>query len=114
MAKLLYKPVSLLAGMLAGMAAGAIFNQVWRLAAGEGEAPEATDADRRWAEVLAAAALHGAIFATVRAAVDRGAAVGTLKLTGTWPGKEAKARPAPGDRAKSGQERREQRKKARK
>ena len=31
---------------------------------------------------------HGAIFALVKAAVDRGAAEGTRRLTGTWPGDE--------------------------
>jgi hypothetical protein len=36
--------------------------------------------------VLTAAALQGAIFAVVQAAVDRGTAAGTRKLTGTWPG----------------------------
>jgi Protein of unknown function (DUF4235) len=37
--------------------------------------------------VLLAAAIQGAIFAVVKAAVDRAAAVGTHKLTGTWPGR---------------------------
>ena len=35
-----------------------------------------------------AATLQGAIFAVVKAAVDRGAAAGTRKLTGVWPGDE--------------------------
>jgi len=113
MVKLLYKPVSILAGVLGGLVAGAIFKQIWKLAAGEGEAPKPTDADKRWPEVLAAAALHGAVFSVVKAAVDRGTAVGTLRLTGTWPGKEHK--PGPGGR-RGGAERetRERRKKARK
>ena len=32
--------------------------------------------------------MQGAIFALVKAAVDRGAAKGTRRLTGTWPGDE--------------------------
>jgi hypothetical protein len=32
--------------------------------------------------------LQGAIFALVKAAVDRGAAEGTRRLAGTWPGDE--------------------------
>jgi hypothetical protein len=32
--------------------------------------------------------VQGAIFAVVKAAVDRGAAEGTRKLTGVWPGNE--------------------------
>jgi len=35
-----------------------------------------------------AAALQGAIFGLVKAAVDRGAAEGTRKVPGVWPGDE--------------------------
>lgn len=86
MIKLFYKPIGLAAGMLGGFLAGLIFKQIWKLAAGEEEAPEATDARRSWAEVLIASALQGAIFAVVKASVDRGAAAGTRRLTGVWPG----------------------------
>ncbi|MFG2894835.1 DUF4235 domain-containing protein [Streptomyces sp. NPDC048248] len=85
MVKLLYKPLSLLFGVLGGVVAGAIFKQLWKLVAGEDDAPDATDEDRRWREVLAAAALQGAIFAAVKAAVGRGGAVGVRRVTGTWP-----------------------------
>jgi hypothetical protein len=34
----------------------------------------------------AGAALQGAIFALVKAVIDRGAAEGTRKVTGVWPG----------------------------
>jgi Protein of unknown function (DUF4235) len=88
MIKLLYKPVGLLVSVLGGLAAGAIFKQVWKLAADEDEAPEATDARRGWGEVLLAAALQGAIYALVKAAIDRGAAEGTRKVTGVWPGED--------------------------
>ena len=88
MIKVLYKPVSILVSVLGGVLAGAIFKRVWKLVAPEDDAPKATDAQRSWGEVLAAAALQGAIFALVKAVVDRGAAEGTRKLTGIWPGKE--------------------------
>ncbi len=96
MAKLLYKPIGLLVSVLGGMLATAIFNKVWKLATREDEAPKPTDAGRGWPEVLTAAALHGAVFAVVRAALDRAAATGTEKLTGTWPGDEG-----PGDQGKA-------------
>ncbi|MER7587524.1 MULTISPECIES: DUF4235 domain-containing protein [Micromonospora] len=80
-----YRPVGVLLGIAAGTVAGAIFRQVWKVTAGDGEAPNATDEDRGWGEVLAAAALQGAIFAVVRAAVDRGGAVGVRRMTGSWP-----------------------------
>jgi hypothetical protein len=89
MIKLLYKPLGLLVSVLSGMLAGAIFKRVWKAAAGEEEAPTATDVRRGWGEVLAAAALQGAIFALVKAAVDRAAAEGTRKLTGVWPGDDS-------------------------
>ncbi|WP_410814121.1 DUF4235 domain-containing protein [Micromonospora sp. 067-2] len=80
-----YKPVGVLLGIAAGTVAGAIFRQVWKATAGDGEAPNATDEDRGWGEILAAAALQGAIFAVVRAAVDRGGAVSVRRMTGQWP-----------------------------
>ena len=58
---------------------------------GEDEAPEATDAQRGWREVLIAATLQGAIFGLVKAAVDRGAAEGARKYFGIWPGDDPAA-----------------------
>lgn len=86
--KLLYKPASLLVSVLGGMLASAIFKKVWKLAADEEEAPKSTDSGRGWQEVLVASTLQGAIFGLVRAAVDRAAAQGTAKVTGSWPGEE--------------------------
>ncbi|GAB2616060.1 membrane protein [Paractinoplanes abujensis] len=83
--KLAYKPVGLLLGIGAGAVAGLVFKEVWKLTAGDDDAPNATDEDRGWGEILAAAALQGAIFALVKAAVDRGGAVGVRKMTGQWP-----------------------------
>jgi Protein of unknown function (DUF4235) len=88
MIKVVYKPVSLVASVLSGLVAGAVFKRVWQVAAREEDAPQATDAERGWPEVLLAAALQGAIFAVVKAAVDRGAAEGTRRLTGIWPGED--------------------------
>lgn len=83
--KLAYRPVGVVAGMAAGAVAGAIFKQVWKLASGDDDTPNATDEDRGWLEVLTAAALQGAIFAVVKAAVDRGGATGIRRVTGDWP-----------------------------
>jgi hypothetical protein len=88
MTKLLYKLVGMAVSVLGGMLAGAIFKKAWQLAADGDEAPKATDAHRSWPEILGAAALQGALFAVVRATLDRATAVSTEKLTGTWPGDE--------------------------
>ncbi|GLY95989.1 DUF4235 domain-containing protein [Actinoplanes sp. NBRC 103695] len=83
--KIVYKPVGLLLGIAAGSLAGLVFKQVWKVAAGDDDAPNATDEDRGWGEILAAAAIQGVIFSVVKAAVDRGGAVGVRRLTGSWP-----------------------------
>jgi hypothetical protein len=83
--KVAYKPVGLLLGIAAGTVAGIVFKEVWKLASGDDDAPNATDENRGWGEILAAAAIQGAIFAVVKALVDRGGATGVKKLTGEWP-----------------------------
>ena len=85
MSKIAYKPVGILLGVAAGAIAGFAFKEVWKAVSGDEDAPNATDEDRGWGEILAAAALQGAIFALVKAAVDRGGATGVRKLTGHWP-----------------------------
>ncbi|HEV7935916.1 MAG TPA: DUF4235 domain-containing protein [Actinomadura sp.] len=86
MNKLVYKPVVLASGMLGGLLAGMVFKQIWKLAAGEKDAPDPIDEHRSWGEVLIAAGLQGAVFGVVKAAVDRGGAVGVRRVTGRWPG----------------------------
>ena len=89
MHKLIFRATSLLAGLVGGLLASAIFKKARQVAARQDEAPKATDAARGWHEILIAAALQGAIFAMVKAAVNRAAAHGTHSLTGTWPGEDS-------------------------
>ncbi|MFD9518173.1 DUF4235 domain-containing protein [Streptomyces sp. NPDC059979] len=81
-----YKPVGLVLGASSGMVAGAAFKQAWKIIEGEGDAPDAMDEDRTWKQILLAAAIQGAIFAVVKASVDRSGAVAIRRLTGAWPG----------------------------
>ena len=49
--------------------------------------PAPMDSERGWGEILLAwRSAHGAIYALVKTAVDRGAAEWTRKATGIWPG----------------------------
>lgn len=89
--KLLNKAVGMLVSVLGGMLARSLFKKLWKTVTGEDEAPKPTDARRGWGEILLAAALQGAIFAVVQAALDRGTAEGTSKLTGVWPGDDTAA-----------------------
>ncbi|HZD99106.1 MAG TPA: DUF4235 domain-containing protein [Micromonosporaceae bacterium] len=83
--KIAYKPVGLVLGAAAGAISGLVFKQIWKYVANDDDAPNATDEDRGWGEILTAAALQGAIFAVVKAAVDRAGASGVRRVTGRWP-----------------------------
>jgi hypothetical protein len=98
--KLFNKAVGMLVSVLGGMLARSLFKKLWTAVTGEEEAPKPTDARRGWGEILLAAALQGAIFAVVQAALDRGTAEGTSKLTGVWPGDDTdgQARDGAGER----------------
>jgi len=85
-AKLAYRPVGLVAGILAGTLSGIVFKQIWKAVANEDDAPSALQSEYSMKEVVLAAAIQGAIFAATKAAVDRAGARGFTKLTGTWPG----------------------------
>ncbi len=83
-AKLAYKPVGLVLGMAASAASAATFRLLWRRI-GKAENPlDASDPNLDWLEVVLAAALHGAIYAGVRAAVDRAGAAGVGRAVGDW------------------------------
>ena len=82
----IYKLLSLAFSVLGGLLAGAVFKQVWKLAAREDDAPDADDRDRTWREVLIAASVQGAIFGLVKAAVQRSGAQAVRRTTGRWPG----------------------------
>ena len=90
MSKMKYKALGLLVGVLGGMLASAIVRKVWEFTPGHDKAPEAIDTRRSWAEILTAAALQGAIFAVLRAAVERATAASAEKLAGDQPGTEVK------------------------
>jgi Protein of unknown function (DUF4235) len=86
--KLVYKPVGLLLGILGGIVAGMVFKRVWQAVAHEPDSPDAKDRNKGWGEVIAAAAMQGAVFGGVKAAIDRAGAAGFARATGVWPGTE--------------------------
>jgi len=84
--KLAYRSAGAVSGIIGGYLSSLIFKQVWKLAAGKGDAPQATSSQYGWTEVLIAAAVQGAIFGVVKAAIDRASAEGIQNATGEWPG----------------------------
>ena len=85
-AKLAYRPVGIVASIAAGAIASAVFKQIWKRVADEDDAPSAMQSEYSLSQVLLAASIQGAIFAAVKALIDRGGAKGFQRLTGSWPG----------------------------
>jgi len=86
-AKILFIPISVGGGLLAGVIAGKIFDQLWGII-DEQEPPDAEHRDISWGKLMAAAALQGAIFRMAKQATDHGSRRGFAQLTGAWPGTE--------------------------
>jgi hypothetical protein len=70
--KTVSKPVAALFGMVGALIAGMVLKHAWKLLAHREDAPDTGDLERGWGEVLAAAALRGAIAGAVKAALHRG------------------------------------------
>ena len=85
-AKLAYRPIGLIGGIVAGTLSGALFKLIWKQVADADDAPDALQSEYSMKEVVLAAAIQGAIFAATKAAIDRVGAEGFTKLTGSWPG----------------------------
>lgn len=84
--KFAYRPVGMIAGVVGGLVATRAFNQAWKMLGHQDDAPDAMDGERPWTEILMAAAVQGAIYAVVHAAIRRGGATAFRKATGIWPG----------------------------
>ncbi len=89
MVKLLYKPIAIALGILAGSVAGTVVTKVWTKVDDNDVPPEPDLKETSWPLVIAGAALQGIVYSVVKAAVKRGGAQGVEKVTGTWPGKTA-------------------------
>lgn len=79
--KTAYQTLSIGVGVAGGLAAGAIFGQIWKRVSGEEEAPDPKDLTTSTREVFVAAALQGLIIGVVRAAMNRAAARGYAAVT---------------------------------
>ncbi len=85
-AKVAYQPFGLVASMAGGLVAGLVFKQIWRKVADEDDAPDPLQSEYGWREILVAAAVQGAIYGLVKAAIDRAGAETFAHWTGEWPG----------------------------
>ena len=86
-AKVLFIPVSVGSGLLAGFLSKKLFDGVWGLV-DEEEPPDSKHRDIDWRKLLLAGALQGAIFRVVRELTDHYSRRAFARTTGTWPGEE--------------------------
>ncbi len=86
-AKIAYRPLGLVSSIVGGLVAGQVFKQVWKHATpGDKDAPGPLETEYPLKEIFVAAAIQGAIYATVKTAIDRRGAALFQRLTGEWPG----------------------------
>jgi hypothetical protein len=83
MQKLIFIPVSLVAGLIAKK----LFVVIWGVIDDQ-EAPRPEHRDVQFAKLLLALAIEGLIFSVTRGLVGHGARHAYARLTGSWPGDE--------------------------
>jgi uncharacterized protein DUF4235 len=83
--KILFAPIGIVTGLLAGIAAQKAFERVWAVIDDE-DPPEPGDRDIPILKLVGALVLEGAIFRLAKGFADRGARSGFASLTGAWPG----------------------------
>jgi uncharacterized protein DUF4235 len=83
--KILFIPVSVTGGLLAGLVGKKLFEQLWGVIDDE-EPPNPKHLEAPLPKLVAAQALEGAIFRTTRALFDHETRRAFYRVTGTWPG----------------------------
>jgi hypothetical protein len=85
--KILFAPVGIAAGLVAGFAAKKAFEKAWSVIDDE-DPPEPDVRDVRIGKLLAALAIEGAIFRLTKGFVDHQARSAFAGATGRWPGED--------------------------
>jgi hypothetical protein len=86
--KLLFAPIGIIAGLLAGMVAQKGFDRLWAVF-DEEEPPEPDQRDASYPKLIAALVVEGAVFRLTKGVVDHGVRGGFARMTGRWPGDES-------------------------
>jgi hypothetical protein len=87
MARILFAPLSIVGGLIAGFVGRKVFDQVWGVIDAE-EPPDSKHRDISWGRLLLAGAIQGAIFRAVKEAADHASRRAFYRTTGTWPGEK--------------------------
>ncbi|MBV9819497.1 MAG: DUF4235 domain-containing protein [Solirubrobacterales bacterium] len=84
---LVFKPIGIITGLLAGIIGKKIFDLVWGLI-DEEDAPEPQYREIGLVKLGLALVIQGAIFRAVRGLTEHGTRHAFARLTGEWPGEE--------------------------
>ena len=83
--KLIFAPIGIVAGLLAGLLAQKGFDRIWALVDDE-EPPEPDQRDVPYRKLIPALLVEGAIFRLTKGVVDHKVRGTFARLTGSWPG----------------------------
>ncbi|HEY7256861.1 MAG TPA: DUF4235 domain-containing protein [Solirubrobacterales bacterium] len=86
--KLIFAPIGIVSGLLAGWVAQRTFERLWSIFDDE-DAPEPGQRNASLPKLAAALVVEGAVFRLTKGLVDRWARGGFARLTGSWPGEDA-------------------------
>ena len=87
MGRVLFAPLSIAGGFLAGLAGTKLFEFIWGRFDGQ-EPPDPEHRDVSWLKLGAALLVQGAIFRFIRGLFDHGARTVFFRGTRRWPGEE--------------------------
>jgi xanthosine utilization system XapX-like protein len=87
MAKVLFIPVSIVSGLIAGIVGRKVFEWLWGLVDDE-EPPDSEDRETSVPKLVASLAFQGAAFSVTRGLTDHFARQSFYRATGAWPGEE--------------------------
>jgi hypothetical protein len=86
--KLLFAPIGIIAGLLAGMVAQKGFDRLWAVF-DEEEPPEPDQRGVSYPKLIAALLVEGAVFRLTKGVVDHSVRGAFARMTGTWPGEKS-------------------------
>jgi hypothetical protein len=87
MSKMMFLPVSIASGLIAGLIGKKLFILIWGLVDDE-EAPKAEHREIKLLKLVVALLIEGALFSVIRGLVDHGSRHAFARMTGAWPGEE--------------------------
>ncbi len=85
--KVLFTPIGLAVGLVAGIAGRKLFERLWGLVDDE-EPPQPENRDISLAQLVLALAVEGAVFRLAKGLADHAVRRSFAGLTGVWPGEE--------------------------